>query len=218
MEARVEQHTCSECARIIPPERKTCSDPCRSKRSRRLRRERKANALAALEHTRLAEHQQALADVVAGKVPDVANEVMKEELRPIVRDSITGDVLNSLKALVGLAPQAIAALALDLQSPDDQRRQKAYELWFRYTVGQQKLHSPDDAADGARNISIHFDMPRPDDGSEEAITDEAVELRECEHCAIEKPLHDFIEGSTRCQLCHESLLADVQAVLGEDED
>jgi hypothetical protein len=211
-----DKHPCSECGKLIPLTRITCDSNCRSKRARRKKRERKQASIKANQAQRLEEHQEAVAAVVRGDVPEVANELIKEELRPMVRDAITGEVLGAIKSMVNLAPQAVAALALDMQSSDEKVRQKAYELWFRYTVGQKDLHSPDQEQATAP-ITINFDMPRPDMAGEhgEEVIEEAEELRECEHCGEEKPTSEFIEGSTRCQVCHEALEIQVQQRLGK---
>ena len=163
----------------------------------------------------MTDHAQAVADVVRGEVPEIGNELIKEELRPIVRDAITGEVLGAIKAMVNLAPQAVAALALDMQDSDPVIRQKAYDLWFRYTVGQKNLHSPEQEQATAP-ITINFDMPRPTFDSEgEGVIEEAEELRECEHCGEEKPAAEFVDDSTRCVTCNEKLQELVKQRLGE---
>lgn len=164
----------------------------------------------------LSEHQAAVNDVIQGRVPDVANGLIKEEMRPIVREAITDDVLGAIKTMVNLAPQAVAALALDMKDPKPAVRQKAYTLWFQYTVGQQGLHSPDkDGKSG--DMTIVFDMPRPNtNGTSLAIDGPPLEAaRVCENCGVEKPESDFIESSDRCKECQATLTDQIRQRLGE---
>lgn len=149
---------------------------------------------------------------------------MQKELQPVVREAITDDVLKALQQMVSLAPVAVAALAADLQSEDPTRRAKATDLWFRYTVGQKNIVSPEQEAAGSRMV-VNFEMPRPSDPQsghepEEGVIAEAEELRVCDVCRHEKPASAFVAASTRCQECHDQMVARVSSFLdagGKDD-
>lgn len=214
------KNLCTECGKLIIQKPKggirvTCSKNCRSKRSRRKQKEERDRQKAVKQAQLLSDHQAAVNDVVQGRVPDVANGLIKEEMRPIIREAITDDVLGAIKTMVNLAPQAVAALALDMKDPKPAVRQKAYTLWFQYTVGQQGLHSPDkDGKSG--DMTIVFDMPRPPANGhiEDAeIIEEAA--RVCENCGVSKPESDFIESSDRCKECQAALTDQIRQRLGE---
>lgn len=189
--------TCSECPNPLlgkSVKSVTCSDPCRARRSRRLRRIKLDNdALANQPGVAL------IASLTRKETPDVVKNVISQELAPIVRQALTEDVLRSIERLVGLTPAAVAALTEDLEGEDKVLRQRAYTLLFRYTAGHPALVKPEDAADSSQLV-VHFNLPRPDVLPQDTAA-EADELKTCDMCAKEKPTAEFELGSDRCTEC-----------------
>jgi hypothetical protein len=206
------KHKCSECGKPLEnPVAKTCGNICRKKRGRRIARQKKE----AGRQNALPEHQKMLADVTRGIAPDVAHEVAKEEIRPVVREALTQDVLNSIGALVQLTPLAVAALATDLQSADDKIRQKATELLLRYTVGHQAVAPSQQNAPAPMQVQLMWPTAAPDGTIDAPRTlVEATEddnLVECMECHEKKQPGQMYLGSERCTDCHEAVLAKVRA-------
>jgi hypothetical protein len=208
------RRTCSECDTLLDrPNQKTCGPSHRAKRSRRLKRSRKAAANAA---NTMPEHQRQVANATRDEARDIATELTREALQPVVREALTEDVLRSLRTMVGLAPQAVAALEQDLADPDAKIRQKAYQLWLQYTVGHGAIlrPEPDEAAKG---MVVHFNLPRPtDEPGTEAREDgplvDATELRTCVMCGEDKPVAVRRRvGSLHA--CHEKLQAHARELL-----
>lgn len=202
--------TCSECGKPLASKSvtaKTCTNACRLKRSRRIRR-------ANVEVQDFAERNNAgaqeIAAIVRREAPDVITRVMKTELAPIVREALTEDVLRAINTLVGLTPRAVQALMEDLESTDATIRQRAYTLLIKYTVGHPALIKADDSA-GQGQMVVNFNLPRPEapDPAEPAATEDAVALRTCDMCAEDKPEDEFVAGSARCQACFEAWRANI---------
>jgi hypothetical protein len=193
--------TCSECGAPLSSRSvrsTTCSDKCRTARSRRVRRQNR-------EVEDFQERNNAganeIAAIVRREAPDVVTRVMKAELQPIVRQALTEDVLRSINSLVGLTPRAVAALTEDLESEDRTIRQRAYTLLIKYTVGHPALVKQEDTDDN-RQLVVNFNLPRPDAPSQ--VNEEenlAVELRACDMCGEDKSPDEFASGSSRCLAC-----------------
>jgi hypothetical protein len=206
----VAERRCSECPRPLgphaPPNRKTCSDSCRSKRSRRLKRSRKKGG----QNRAHPEELQALYQADAGKIEDAAMEVIRDEVRPVVREALTDDVLRSIQDLVNLTPTIVAKIRDDIeQDADKTLRQRAYTLVAKYTFGNPSV-APPPTDPGQQGLVVHFNMPRPGDTS--TPTPEAqdvVELRHCVECDTDKPSDEFVGSSERCTDCHAVLQAKV---------
>src|SRR5688572_22829120 len=173
---------CTECGASLQgkgPNARTCGDKCRSKRSRRQRRQAKeAGAMKAMP-----EHQKDVAGRVRTEIPDVAHDVIEQELRPVVRESITEETLRAIQTMVGLTPAAVAALADDLASEDSTVRQRAYKLVLQYTVGHPAIVKAEDETAGQK-LEVHFDLPRPEptDETPEVVDAEVVaedDVRQC---------------------------------------
>lgn len=194
--------TCAECGKPLGSRSvraKTCSNACRLRRSRRIRRTRTDFEQLESQGVGAAE----ISAIVRRESPDVITRVMKEELAPIVREALTEDVLRAVQQMLGLTPRAVELLQLDLESPDATIRQRAYTLVTKYTIGHPALLKADDA-DGSKQIVVNFGLPRPDDVSSPGTEDtpaEAVELQVCDMCNEEKSAGEFVAGSTRCQDC-----------------
>lgn len=194
---------CSECGESLegkPITAKTCGTSCRAKRSRRLKRQAKE----AGEAKALPPHQKEISERVRGEAADVAHKVIEEEIRPVVRESITADTLEAISKMVGLTGAAVAAIAEDLASDDAVVRQRAYTLIMKYTVGHQAIVRPPEEEKGG-DINVHFELPRPkaEDGTAEEEVVEAVEMKTCDQCGEDKPTPEFVANSTRCQNCYE---------------
>lgn len=198
---------CSECPNELPGNdirRKTCSASCRAKRSRRLKRI-KSEAGKSGGNTATAE-QREVAQRVRGEVADVAHQVIEEELRPVVREALTEEVLQAIARMVALTPRAVDRIGEDLENDDPAIRQRAYNLIAKYTLGHPAILQPKDAEAG-RAMNINFNLPRPGDEVDESLTavpSEIEEVRECDQCHEDKPITQFIAGSDRCATCYHS--------------
>lgn len=211
---------CSECGEpLTTPQAKTCSPAHRAKRSRRLARQKKL----AGQKSPYEGQARELAAIARDEAPDIARDVVREELRPIAREAITEDVLRSINSLVGLTGKAVQRLTEDLDSVDAQIRQRAYSLLLRYTVGNQSVAPTATAAPAAMNVV--FNVPGPGDTAPESVEGsadtgtpsdvDAVELRECIECHEVKPIPEFVGISDRCQACHDALHAKVAEMFPE---
>lgn len=186
---------------------RTCSEKCRSTRSRRIKRtNRNVEAFAEANNA----GAQEIAAIVRREAPDVITKVMKDELRPIVREALTEDVLRAVEQMLGLTPRAVELLAADLESEDSTVRQRAYTLVTKYTIGHPALLKADDGA-GAGQITVNFALPRPDDVPDETSPHEADVVRTCDSCSEDKPESEFVAGSDRCRTCFEEQKAEVLA-------
>ncbi len=172
-------------------------------------------------------------------LPSVAREVMAEELRPVVREALTGRVLDSIGAMIDLLPLAQDALLEDLTAVraltndegevqyggdgepiyvvDGDRRSKATALVLKYTVGQPGL-APQPEAPSQAPMVVNFNgMPAPA-GYTDAVVD-AIEIgmneRLCDTCEEVKDVTLFVGGSSRCEACHEANRARVQLAIEE---
>lgn len=185
----------------------TCSDKCRAKRSRRERRaNRQVEEFAQANNA----GAQEIAAIVRREAPDVVKKVFNDEIRPIVREAINEDVLRAIEGMVGLTPAAVAALQEDLESDDATIRQRAYSLVIKYTVGHPALVKDDITRE--QNMTVNFNLPRPDEADLAAHNTEATELRECDMCREDKVWPDEFEaGSTRCKECHAEFTAKIRA-------
>lgn len=208
--------TCSECGKSLegkPITAKTCGGSCRAKRSRRFARQKKE----AGEAKAMPDHQREITERVRAEVPDVAHQVIEEEIRPVVRESITQDTLEAIGKMVALTPAAVKAISDDLASDDAVIRQRAYTLIMKYTVGHQAIVRPPEEEKGG-NITVHFELPRPDDASTqdgEAVEVEATEVKTCDLCGEEKSADEFVANSDRCVGCYEAQQAKASELLAD---
>jgi hypothetical protein len=197
---------CSECGASLDgkaPQTRTCSDVCRTNRSRRLR----AAKVKSGETRSLSPEQEAAADFATGERDDVARQVVAEELRPVVREIIDEKVMNGVRDMIGLTPAAVKAIEEDLQSDDAVIRQRAYSLVVKYTIGHSALVRPPEEEAGKMMV-VNFQMPRPGDG--DVVDSDAVtvdiqddEIRQCDMCNEDKPVTEFIANSSRCRECYD---------------
>lgn len=208
------ERRCSECGASLSGRSalaKTCSDKCRAARTRRIRR-------AQREGNSLPDELKAVSEIVRSEQPDIVHDLVESELRPIVREAITEDVMRSINEMVALTPTAIAAIKEDLNSEDRHLRNKAYTLLVKYTVGNRAIVG-DKEDDDAKNITVNFSMPRPGETDEVPLPAEAEEVKPCDSCGTDKPLSEFVAGSDRCQVCFDEAKAYAMKVVGgEDAD
>ncbi len=195
---------CTECSASLkgrPAGTMTCCTACRSKRQRRLKRQRDKTGQRAV----LPEGMAEVSDVVTKGAKDLAHEVLRDELRPIVREALTEDVLHGINTMVGLTPRAIELLQQQMESSDETISQRAVTLLLKYTMGNPSV-APPPTTPAASGLTVLLGMPRPGDaiGSEVAASD-AEELRACGDCGLDKPEVEFVAGSTRCRACFEGL-------------
>lgn len=186
---------------------KTCSERCKSQRARRTRRAKQRVA----QNAALPPGLKDVSDVVTNGVKDAAHEVLQEELRPIVREMLTEDVLAGISTLVGLTPAAIAKLQEHLESEDETISQRAYTLLLKYTMGNPSV-APPPSTPAQGGLSVVFNVPRPGDTTvPEVIEAEALEVsdpaaqRECTDCGKPRPESEFVAGSDRCTECFDDM-------------
>lgn len=211
-----EERVCPECGETFvmrAPRQILCGKRvCKRRRERRIARNREEPIKQREEFKALdPKHQQSL-----------AAEVVKEELRPLVRERLTSDVLEGIDALVSLLPTAIHQLEEDIRQKDDpELAHKAAALVMRLTVQNHSV-APPSLEQTPAPLQVHFDIPRP--GAEpqaevETFVDEANAIeeavvveepeRQCMECQAFKPESQFVGASDRCQSCDAAIKAKV---------
>lgn len=201
---------CSECGASLAgraAQSITCSDKCRTSRSKRLRSVRYGPEPDP-------EHLRTVREVIRGERDDVPQRLLQDELRPVVREAITEDVLRGIADFVALTPQVVAAITEDLSSEDATIRQKAYSLVARYTLGHPSLVPAEIVED--KNLVVNFNLPRPNLDATPAVDVEATEFKTCDTCGEEKGETAFIAGSDRCAECYEKQRARAQELMKDD--
>lgn len=233
------QVLCTECPTMFPAEgdATTCSNKCRQKRYRR-RAKGDQREYAVDTAPVLAAMDTAAKDAV-DDLPAVAREVLAEELRPAVREALTGRVLDSIASMVDLLPLAQDALREDLTAvrlvtdfkgeiqydddgeplyeADGDRRQKATALVLKYTVGQPGLSPQPESPEQAPITVIFPSMPAPSqqEGAVDGVAyaELAEGERRCDMCDEAKPADEFVGSSSRCQVCHDAARARIEAAI-----
>lgn len=204
--------TCSECGGSLAgksPKAKTCGDRCRAARARRKIRDARREE----EISQAPQHIQELTAQVRREAPSVIDKVMREELRPIVREALTEDVIRAIDGMLKLTPRAIELIAADMEDEDPLVRQKAYTLLMKYTTGHPALIQANDTNAGSQ-INVSFELPRPSDTAThdaEAVEEAEVEEedRTCDICESVKPVSQFVSDSSRCIECFEKWKATI---------
>lgn len=201
---------------VKKPGHKTCgSRSCQGKRQRRIARARKASG----EQTPYAPELQAVQKAAARDAKDAAADVLREELRPVVREALTADVLHSLQGMVALVPKAIETLGKDLECKDALVRERARETVLRYTLGHRSIQPPT-ADQQPSPMTVVLNVPGSGASAEVALATphvvvaEAEEIRECMECRLQKADSEFVAGSDRCQACHDAKMAEIEARFG----
>lgn len=215
---------CSECPNRLldedgnpkPSGTKTCSKSCRQKRSRRMAAQKKR----AGQQSPHAVPVQPLREAVAGEVKDAIHSTAVEELRPLVREAMTDNVLDAIKTMVGLTPRAIEVLEEQMASTDETIAQRAATLFLKYTMGNPSV-APPPSEKAPTPMSVTFNIPRPGDTTPPGPAQQhgdPVELRECGDCSQHKPDDEFVSGSDRCQACFDELQQDIVARFAKADD
>lgn len=205
---------CSECGKTLEGKTaaaKTCSAKCRAARHRRLARIQRDNVEKA-HHT---PETRELRSIVDGEIEDQAKEVAREELRPVVREAMTEEVMRAISGMVGLLPRVVEAISEDLDAEDPNVRQRAYSLAARYLLGKDTLVAPESEHQGG--LTVNFQLPRPgdEDSDDEAPVVDAEEMKICDMCSTEKPFKEFEAGSDRCIECFMRMQSKTQELLND---
>lgn len=217
--ANPQLRVCPECGNPFTASHaghKLCSPKCRVRKSRRKSAGRHATPAMAAKAEARAEMAERVAD--EGAIA-IAQDIIRAELTPVVREHLTESVMRSIGELVELTPLMVAALKDDLTAlepvlddrnhlvldedghtmyrVDKARRQRAVAIVAKYTVGSPGLapqaeHKP-------QPLSVSFgNLPRPD-------WDNAVPERECDLCKEWKPEDEFDAGAPRCRGCQDTI-------------
>ncbi len=246
LQGRLTQRICTECGVPFVAQRsnaKTCGASHRKSRS--LRKQREGAKFTEFK-VAAGEVQVAMekASVVAlDTLPRAAHEALREEMRPHVREHLTGEVLQAIGEMTSrLLPLAIHALEEDLAAvlpmldrdgfpmldtegqpiwiPDGDRRGKATALALKYTVGQPGLSPQPEAPEQAPITVIFPALPAPTQVHTDAdSTAEPLQLAEgerlCDMCGDAKPAAEFVGSSDRCSACHGANRARIEAAIAE---
>ncbi len=236
-----QQFICTECGHPFvstSASAKTCGSACRQRRHRRFAADPAASEFSINVSPTLEAMQNASAQAL-DDLPNVARDVLAEELRPAVREALTGRVLESIGDMVNLLPLAQEALRDDLSARvplldgngdairdadgslvwivDHDRRSKATALVMKYTVGQPGLAPQPEAPEQAPLIINFPTMPAPPDHIDGGAVEELPELAEgeriCDICREAKPAAEFVGDSPRCQVCHDAQRARIDAAI-----
>lgn len=208
------ERTCAlpGCDIVVTGKRQTCSAAHRQAWSRLRKR-------AAKEYDKIGEGMGVPADAAqqaaAADPVELAIEVFKQELTPIVREAITDDTIKAIRALVTLHPTLIESLAKDLSNPDPVARGRAQALVAKYTLGFLDPKNEQNTRPLVINLG---DMPHPDDDGADPVPEvDSTELRECDRCLEQKPLSDFTADAPRCDECQAEIKQEVLDHYGPGE-
>lgn len=148
----------------------------------------------------------------------IARSELQKAIAPVVKEAITEDVLGAVRDMIGLLPDAIAAIKEDIGSDDPDIRQRAYTLLVKHTAGSRNL-VPDVNEAKQRDLTVVFGIPRPD-GTGEARSDGTtgvIESKACDSCHVVKPADSehFVQGTDRCRECFDSMRASAMSLVVE---
>lgn len=177
-----------KCDKPAKPRSKYCSRNCCAARSRANRRQ--------------AASGRTPGTLVTDEAERAAQELLREELRPHVREAITEEVLRGIVQLIGHVPAAVEKAAAALNSPDEEVRLKAATLILRHSAGNKAI-VPDINEDKQRELNVFFNLPRPD--RLEVIEGAATTEKVCDSCGETKPPPEFVGNSDRCTVCFERI-------------
>lgn len=154
----------------------------------------------------------------------LALEEIRAKVSPVVREMLTDKVLNELKVLTELLPEATATLRRLMTSEDEDMQYKAATMLLRYTMGNSSIAPPplDDRSPQGMQVIIGLPQQKSQAQVEgeiaegEVVEGEIVEQpeRECIECHKFKSSSEFVGASSRCQSCHDEMMADVEARFG----
>lgn len=174
----------------------TCSVSCRQHRARRLR-------AAKIDSTAL-EATRGVRELVRAGGKDAVQEVLKQELQPLVREAITEDTLEAISKLVGLTSTAVDVLMRDMEGEDAALAQRAAQTVLKYTVGHPAIVRPAEEQPPEK-IEVHFNLPRPDGEAIQVpnVDEEGDEITDfvCDLCHQPRKASERVAGSDRCETC-----------------
>jgi hypothetical protein len=150
--------------------------------------------------------------LVSDDAEKAAQDVLREELRPVIREAITEEVLDGIKKLVGHVPAAVQVAADALKSADERTRLDAATLLLRHSAGNKAI-VPDINEGRHAPMTVVFGVPRPEDLAREPGESGVIEAKECDSCGTSKPLDQFVGTSDRCQLCFDKMRAIGQGII-----
>jgi hypothetical protein len=185
--------TCSECPNEVTGRAITCGATCRSARRRRVDRQ--------------AASGRTVGALVTDDAERAAQEILRDELRPVVREALTEDVLRHIRTVIGKVPAAIDVLVGLLGSRDEDTRRQAAVALLRYSVGNKAI-VPDINDGGTAPLTVHFNLDRPDAVGVGTAYD-IVDFRTCDSCGEKKDADQFVSTSDRCQTCFDTMRASV---------
>jgi hypothetical protein len=202
--------------RLARADYKTCGTrSCRGKRSRALAKANKTNRGKDSPYT--PEVRDIAMEAARGaNNKDIAVAATREVAREVVREAMTQDIIEALQGMVLLVPAAKEALEEDLKGDDPVARQRAYELVFRYTMGNKSI-APPPKEEAAQPMQVILNIPGsgaqlPANG-ELPVPAEAVEVRECMECGEMKT--EFVANSDRCTDCHNKVMKRIEERFGQ---
>lgn len=179
---------CTECPNPVSGRALTCSTVCRQRRSVRLRKDRPPPGEL----------------LITDDASVAARELLRDELRPAVREYITSEVLDGLRDLIGHLPVAIAKAVALLDSEDEEVRLKAATLLLRHGLGPNIV--PDVNEGHQQELNVHFNLPRPTHAEANGDGPSGViETKQCDSCGESKTLDEFVAASDRCQVCFDRM-------------
>lgn len=222
------QYICTECGDPFAasmPNAKTCGERCRKRRQRRQKAGDSRDY--AFDATQIHEAWAAAKELALDHLPDVAQQVLADEMRPIIREALTDEVLSSIDDMMGLMALSNKALSDALRAAtfefnedgtpmvdqngdrvvvaDHDTRLKAAAMVHRVTLLQPGL-APQPEQPDAAPIVVNFGSMPAISQAVEGSAHEVIELDEgerlCDMCALPKPADEFVGSSSRCLECH----------------
>jgi hypothetical protein len=144
-------------------------------------------------------------ELVSDEAEAAAQELLRDELRPVVREAITEDVLEGVRKLIGHVPKAVEVAAALLTSDDEKTRFDAAALILRHTTGNKNI-VPDVNEGKHQAMTVVFGIPRPQ-VVEGEIEGGVIETKECDSCGESKPndAEHFVGNSDRCVTCFDRM-------------
>jgi hypothetical protein len=246
-----QQRICTECGDPFVSSTstaKTCCPTHRKRRARRIEKEMAATGTFSEYAVDVSEVTAAMEKASAGAfedLPAIARQVAAEELRPYVREALSGAVLDSIGDMLGLMPLVQDALRDDLTAlapvfdketgvqlldtdnepvllPDYDRRARAVSVVLKYTVAQPGLAPQPDTPESGGVTVVFGGMPEPVVNATVVEEAKLAEIesgasRQCDICAEVKPSDEFVAGSSRCAECQAALRARIDAQVAEME-
>lgn len=201
---------CTECGKPLPEgsnaSRKTCSDTCRSARSRRIKRQRQRGSNAPPGGDRPEN------EVYDAEQHELAAEVAREELRPIVREQISEEVVAAVGRMLGLSAHAVEVIERDLDHTDPQIRMKAAALVARYSMSDRLMPELPKPPMEIELTGMPTPAPPESNGHHDTTAEELPGLRVCHSCNEAKTENDFEANAPRCRECQARLRGEL---LGE---